>query len=239
MTWWPPLYPILLSLFSSPASGARVISVLTLAVNAVLAFLLARRWMSLPFALACWLIALFSFPIQYNQDYALSDSLFFTLILAWLLFMQDWQPGMSMIGAAILATLAHLERYIGVVLIPLGVLFILWKGRRNIRQALIAAVEYAAMPALVYLLWAQRNIDIHGFSGPAAKPKYTLPQALAEAAGTVLSWLVPIVIGAVGALAFHLLTTIGVPYVRDRWVRRDLHSGVGISGNTDQRISAE
>lgn len=203
---WPPLFPLLIAALLRLGDLAgqnlhlldalRLVNMVTVAVTLVVANALLRRllrsaWLTL---LATLAIAL-GYPLIYVATYAWSEPLFILLCLGFLVTLdrarQDFTARTTGM-AAVLAALASLQRYIGVVLIPLGGLWLLSAPAIPFWPRLRRAFSFAVAAALPLALWLAYNRARAGtFTGarnPSTHPLHANLRAVYE---LTLAWLTP------------------------------------------------
>jgi 4-amino-4-deoxy-L-arabinose transferase-like glycosyltransferase len=191
---FPPLFPAILAftggLASGPWSAARIVNALLFgATIALMGLALAWSFPELTWpGIAGALLVLASPALVGLQAMVWSEPLFLFLTLASLAALARWigrPDGGWFVASAGLAALASLTRYVGVALLPVGVLGILWLGdgarRARAGRALVWAVV-AAAPLAAWLLNAGdtgRSVGLHLVSRAQAW----------EALYTVSGWL--------------------------------------------------
>lgn len=193
MTTWPPLYPTLLSLFDNPVLGARVINAVSLVLTLILLVSFLR--LLLPDRVGLWggimVAALLSEPFHTVFTTLLSDSVFLPLTLFWLLLLCSKTTRRTALLSGVCASLMFLERYVGVIALPFGLLVYL-----ATRQGRHVSLLYVLLPAVVIFAWLGRNFVLTGnLTGHSMPAWYDLGQARAQSSGTLISWIPLLVLG--------------------------------------------
>lgn len=172
-TWinqWPPLYPLLLALGAGSLSWGRATSIALLAVTVFLIYglgvqvLKGRHWLAVIPALLFTTIPT-AITTVFSAVY--SEALFIPLTLGFLLLLiLAYRPGSEDVslwwaaGAAVLAALLYLTRYIGAPIGLAGILYVVYWARsvrhRN-RWLHIGVMLLSFVPLILYLiyLWHQ------------------------------------------------------------------------------------
>ncbi len=202
MVWWPPLYPMLLALVGfatglDPSAFAHVVNALLFALVIALSARLVQAGLGQPaaydFLSLC--AVLFSVPLAYVYGWAVSECLFIPLVLLFLLSAQSYRDsgGTGPLVVMILSTaLATLTRYIGVSLVPAGVMAVLLASKVNVMSRLRRALGFVILSLVPLALWVVRNQVLTRTPFGA---RFTLGYSLAENARrsvtTVFSWYFP------------------------------------------------
>lgn len=110
-------------------------------------------------------VLLFSTPLAYISRYALSELPFIALVLLFLLLLSRFQkqPTFYNLGfLAVIAGMASMTRYIGIVLIPLGMISI-WRstGVMSLRRRLLYLGVFAVCGSAPLALWLLRNLFMY------------------------------------------------------------------------------
>lgn len=176
ITKWPPGYSLLLSLFGlvapSVSEGARWANAMLFGINIVLVGIIvmtktARLW---PALLASLLMLTSSTMLGYHVM-ALSEPLYFSLLLAALYFLDKYiqtDAIYPLVLSALFVSAATLTRFIGVTLIASLCISILIFSKRSLRQRLIDSVLTGLACSLPLLLWMVRNWEISRHETPLA-----------------------------------------------------------------------
>jgi len=184
-SWWPPLYPLLLAPFADVQTAIRLMNAACYAITVgiMLAVLPPRlRWSSQTLMGAALLL---SMPLQYVHQWAWSEPLYLTLVAAWFalsLRVQSWSQ-VALLG--LVAALLALQRYTGVLFIPLGGLLLLLHRVHRKRIAV-----YLVIAGVPIGLWMLRNVAL-GYPAMGADrgaADMHLDGAALFAVGTLFSW---------------------------------------------------
>jgi hypothetical protein len=184
---WPPLYPAVLAVVTGLAgtnAGPWVLNALLLAASAWLATRSAE-----PMPLLGALILLASPAVIGVHAYVWSEPLFLLLVLLALRAQERMlaEPGAGhLAGAAALAGLACLTRYLGVTLAVSGALTLV------VRRRPLQALSYAALSVAPLGLWLLRNRSVAGtFTGRRGAGGEGVLEPVRQALDTLGGWLVP------------------------------------------------
>lgn len=204
---WPPLFPALIAALIGLADLAgrnlhlldalRVINALTVAATVIAAGLLWRRFLRSAWlaALATLAIAL-GYPLLYVAAFAWSEPLFILLGLLALIALDRHLAAprdRTLFAAAILASLAALQRYTGAMLIVAGALMLVLLALRvPLRRRLRDAALFAGVAALPLALWLAHNQARAGtLTGERAPSARTLPANVRAVYDLTVTWLTP------------------------------------------------
>jgi len=172
-TEWPPLYPVILSVFPYPY----VLNALCYAGCVVLVYAHLHRYR---LALTA---ALFTPAFTINFLHVWSEPLFIALTAAF--FMVLLRARCHLLALTLLAALALMQRYSGVVLVVVGAVFILY------RWGWKPSLTFVLLPTTCLLAWITRNV-VYGLPpmGYRPPPAHTWLENTEAALATVLTWLI-------------------------------------------------
>jgi 4-amino-4-deoxy-L-arabinose transferase-like glycosyltransferase len=200
VTQYPPLYSYLIAAFSmvglDPLEGARWISVLCFAGNALLvAHIAYRATLSYRASLLACFFALTSFPMVYIHSQALTEPMFIFLILLGFSFLafyfQRSRPWM-IYAASLSIGLSCLARYVGIAFVLTGAIAILWLSETSWKQRFAHATLFGVLASSPFIAWVCRNLWI---AGDAVNRTFGFhPPALEDflpATDTIGYWLIP------------------------------------------------
>ena len=190
LTWWPPLYPLLLAAASlgiwDPLDVAGPVNAAVFGLTVfVLGRYLRQRLASRFLAVWACLAVVLSIPLAELASTALSGPLFILLATLALVRLDKYlvEGRLSiLVWAAVCSALAWQTRYIGVA-VPLlaGLLLLFQPGTRLMQRARRIAV-YSLVAALPMVLWMVRNYLLVGKGISNYRPvDHTLPMLLREA----------------------------------------------------------
>ena len=192
---FPPLYPLLLSLFPDIPLGAKVLNVVSFALTAFLTMLVLDP--DPLTAVFVGLLIILSPALQFIQGSAWSEPIFIALVL--LFFYGIKRQSVMILVAA--TGIACLERYVGIMLIPVG-MFAIWRMPEKPRISVILYLLGAALPISIWML---RNIMLgYGAFGIRHQGLTTWGLAISSTLGVIVSWLPYLVIVAVIAARLRL-----------------------------------
>ncbi|MGQ9889834.1 MAG: hypothetical protein ACUVSX_15320 [Aggregatilineales bacterium] len=172
VTWinqWPPLYPLLLALGADGLAWGRLTSLALLLVTVSLIYALGikvldgQRWLAIVPA-----ILFLSIPSTTTTVFSgiYSEALFIPLALGLLLILLHYRPGRAFVspkwsvGAAVVAALLCLTRYIGAAFCLLGVVYLAaWSRTVQHRTRYLPALLMllALVPLLLYMVYLWRQ----------------------------------------------------------------------------------
>ncbi len=212
---WPPLYPLVLAaleVITAPLSldlleAIRFLNALTYAALTFASGRLFLRLIRSPLlALLATVTLLFNWPLVLTSVHAWSEPLFNLLVVLFLLTLANYidQPQRrSLVWMALLATLATLQRYSGIVTITTGLVMIVLvsSGQRKWRDTLI----FGSLSITPLLLWNVYNQLVAGNAvGEWELGGQSIVRAIEQTCRMLGSWLLPsgganmqVIIGAV------------------------------------------
>ena len=196
---WPPLYPVLLAVVGAvtrldPEAFAHVVNAATFAVVVCLSgyLLWSGTKRSTTYTMLGTAAVLLSVPLAEVYSMAWSEGLFVLLILLHFLFADRYCRNSGLVPLILMTlavSFACVTRYIGVALLPAGVLTILLVSRASARQRVVHAVAFAALSCLPLGLWLVRNHNLTGtFFGGRNPASTKLLGDMLLCAKTVLAW---------------------------------------------------
>ena len=175
VTVWPPVWPALMALVAwiSPLDTLGAAIVLNAAVAAAVVVVgnrLLRIVVSDQRLVLAGTAVLALGPATIGLGHVLMTDMVFALVtMCWMLTLirfRDTGSARVLLGAALLAWLGFGLRYVGLVLIPFGGLWLLADLRRPFLARLRDGVAYGAVATVVPVAWMLRNRSIDGtFTG--------------------------------------------------------------------------
>ena len=202
LTVWPPLWPALMALISwltplGTQTAAIVLNAVVSAVAVVVAWHLLRRFVvdDRLVLLGTAVVAVGSSTIGFGH-LLMTDRAFSVVCMVWILAMSrvwDGQHRMRWLAAAVgLVWLGFGLRYVGVVLIPTGALWLLLDGRRRLVERVAAAAGFAVAAAAVPVAWILRNLAADGtLLGPRNSSDRGVVQNLSDIVATLGRFVLP------------------------------------------------
>jgi hypothetical protein len=191
-SWWPPLMPLTLAPFTDMPRAALWLN--AAAYGLIVALVLGTVTAHMK-TLGMVLIAgaLLVFPaLRFVHEWIWSEPLFVALVAAWFaLLLAGVQDGRRVVLLGLVAALLGLQRYVGVLFVPIGGLALLlyrvqWK--RIVLYAVIAGVPLG--------VWMLRNIAL-GYPATGldrGDAYWTFAKATEIALLTLISWWLPLLI---------------------------------------------
>lgn len=190
-SWWPPLYPLVLTPWGDPLNAARWLNALALA-GTIGVTLAALRRQSGIVLLGVGAALMLSPSLQFVHLWVWSEPLFVMLVAAWCaVFLVGVKERRRVVLLGLIAALLGLQRYVGVLFVPIGGLALLlyrvqWK--RIVLYAVIAGVPLG--------VWMLRNIAL-GYPATGldrGDAYWTFAKATEIALLTLISWWLPLLI---------------------------------------------
>ena len=165
---WPPLFPLLLAVFAwigiDPVEAGRVINIIGFGIILWVAYYWLNRHTRNPFLVVISTIALVSaIPLNTEPSWLRTDTLFilFTLLalVKMSLFLKSQGRSWSTLAwSAGFTALAATTRYIGVVIILVGIIVILVRpGFPILYDKLKSVAFYTAISSIPLTVWVTRN----------------------------------------------------------------------------------
>ncbi len=232
MTHWPPLYPLILSIFPmagiDAVEGARWLAAALSGLNVAIAgWILARMTRSTWFEAGGAAVLLYSPALAETNLQAMTEPVYIAFgLLALLALDGAIHKGQRrfVLLAAVFTSLAFLTRYVGLALVMTGALGILLYGMHPIRRRGADLLIFLTVSVVPSGLWALRNTLL---SGSAANRAFTFYPISASDFGlaltTVQGWVLPvgtvfsvgagkILLAAAGAAGAFLLAKLGLSH---------------------------
>lgn len=201
VTVWPPVWPGLMALvaFLTPLGtlGAAVVLNAATAAGVVIAGnRLLRLVVHDESVVLAGLAVMAVGPATIGLGHVLMTDLAFALVtMIWMVLLANFHRHRSLgwlIGAALLVWLAFGVRYIGLVLIAFGGLWLLLDGRRSFLERFRNGAIYGAVATVVPLMWMLRNRSIDGtFTGERQPSNRGLLENAFDIAATLGRFLLP------------------------------------------------
>lgn len=159
-TWWPPLYPLTLAPFAGDTgallNAAKWLNAACYSLSTALTlYALKNRLSGAGIAIigAAFLLAP---PLQFVHRWVWSEPLFCALAAAWFaLLLTDVSTWRRVLLLALVAALLGLQRYVGLLFVPLGV-FALALYRVHWKRITV----YAVIAFVPLALWMLRNVGL-------------------------------------------------------------------------------
>lgn len=196
----PPLYSIMLALINKitlidPQISAGYANALLFGLIVYLTgLLLLKHLQSFVLVILGTVSVLFSYAIVQASLMALSEPLFILFVLLFLYYSDVYQTRKnytSLFILSIVAALACLTRYIGVVLVFTGIIcIIIW--RKDKKEKLFHSLIFLLISILPIGVWMIRNYFLSfGLVGFRGSSSYTLMENIRLYGNTVISWCFP------------------------------------------------
>jgi hypothetical protein len=199
---WPPLYPLLLALLGIVFKCDPLLTIgwlnsilfaLIVFFSGRIAFRLTKG--SMLFALLASVFILFSIPLFGVTLMAWSEPLFIFLALLFFIFQERYtskQEFTTLLVLALLAALATITRYVGIMLILTGAVCILVNSRSRFKERILPFLLFGFVTSLPLAAWLVRNRIISGtFSGPRMLSSFTLLDNFHAMVANLFYWFFP------------------------------------------------
>lgn len=168
MTHFPPLYPTILALIGilgiDPLLGSELLALITFGINLFLVYFITYRYTkSYWLSLLSSFFALSSIDMLRIHSHALTEPLFITFILLTIFSLANYLEKNLKIFlylSAIMASLAWLDRYIGITLVVASILSLWLFKKCNLKIKIIDSVIFIIISCLPISLWMTRSILI-------------------------------------------------------------------------------
>lgn len=198
----PPLYPGVLATLSILFSKdpLLVAPYLNAALFGLTVFLSGwLLFLYLPERIVCvygTILTILSVPLLGVSQMAWSELLFIVFTLLFFLFLNRYlttKRGIMLLLSALAVSAASLTRYAGIVLIPTGLLALLFfANKNNSFQMIKTLASFTLISTFPLGLWLFRNyLFSNTWVGPRAPSQYTLSQNLLFTMETYFKWFLP------------------------------------------------
>jgi hypothetical protein len=203
LVYWPPLYPMLLALVGiatglDPSSFAHVVNAILFGLLILLSARLLRSGLRLTAAYSALGVCAMVFSVPLSGIYAMtwSECLFIPLVALFLVCAQRYWESRSVVMLAMMAmstALACLTRYIGVALVPTGILVLMLAPGANPRARFTRASVFAILSLAPLGFWLLRNYQQSGtLSGDRFHPVFEFVTNVILLVTSMLSWYEPL-----------------------------------------------
>ena len=195
LTVWPPLWPALMALVSratplDPEGAAVALNALVSATAVVVGWRVLRRFVpdrNLVLA-GTAVVALGSSTIGFGH-LLMTDLAFAVVCLAWILALANhWDGGRRssawLLAAVALVWLGFSLRYVAVVLVPTGALWLVADVRHRWGRRIATAAAFAVGASIVPAAWVARNLAA---DGTALGPRYRSARGLVQNAADIVA----------------------------------------------------
>ena len=181
---WPPFYPVVLSMgniifgFDSQLS-ARVLNTLLFGLNLFFSCkIFYKTFSSVAFTIWGVFLVMVSFPLVEMALFAFSETLFITLIIFYLFFLEKHSKNHNvwwLIAFSISVSLLCMTRYIGGIFIFSGALSLYFIKYGKFREWALKIITFLAISGTPIVLWLGRNYLItNSFSGERYPSSHSL-----------------------------------------------------------------
>ncbi len=195
LTVWPPLWPALMALVArvtslDPQGAAVVLNALVSATAVVVGWRVLRRFVpDRRLVLAgTVVVALGSSTIGFGH-LLMTDLAFAVVCLMWILALSNhWDGGRRgptwLLVAVGLVWLGFSLRYVAVVLVPTGAIWLLADGRHRWGRRIATTAAYTVGASVVPVAWVVRNLAA---DGTALGPRYSSARGLVQNASDIVA----------------------------------------------------
>ena len=193
---WPPLYPLILTLFtilgSNPLEAVRLLNAVTVALTVLVAssWLLTRISRRL-FAFLGILLTTFSSPLIFVSAHLWTEPLFVLFTVLCLIMIDEYLRGRRrlLLVAAFLAGLTWITRYAGITVVISGAILILL-GRGKTKQRDLTA--FLAISGTPIVIWIAHNLVVSGTAmGGRSQSNSTLLDNIFRSFEVMSKWFFP------------------------------------------------
>jgi len=203
LIWWPPFYPALLALIGSvtrldPSAFAHIVNAILFGLLILLSARLLRTGLRLTAGFGVLGVCAMVFSVPLSAIYAMtwSECLFVPLVVLSLVCAERYRESRSVVMLLMMVVstaLACLTRYIGVALVPTGILVIMLAPEANLRTRLLRAGGFAVFSLAPLGFWLLRNYQQAGtLSGNRFHPVFELVTNIILLVTSMLSWYEPL-----------------------------------------------
>lgn len=159
-TWWPPLYPLTLAPFAGDPfamlTGAQWLNAACYALSTALTLYALKNRLSGAGIAVLGVAFLMARPLHFVHRYVWSEPAFVALVAAWFaLLLAGIRDGRRVLLLALIAALLGLQRYVGLLFVPLGVFALLLYRVHWKRIAVYAVIAFVPLA-----LWMLRNLSL-------------------------------------------------------------------------------
>ncbi len=225
---WPPLFPMLLAggqaLAMENAAAARWMGALVFGLIVFVASRWSLRNLESRFlALVASLLFLFAYPVLRVSLMAWTEPLFVLLSTIFLILLaqdpRERRP-IHFLWLVLTATLAWLDRYVGITLVGTGFIILLLEKEDRLPRNLGRAVLFGFLSTLLPLTWIIRNLALTGAPAGERSPStfsfiFNLRSALKQTGW----WFIPERLGGTISTLGLLLVVAILIWVGLRWRR--------------------
>ena len=238
-SWWPPLYPLTLALFTNAQNAAQWLNAACYALSVTLTLYALKTRLSGAGIAILGAALILSPALQYVHQWAWSEPAFIALVAAWFaLLLTDVRKHVVLF--ALVTALACLQRYSGVLFIPLGV-FALALYRVHWKRIAV----YIVIAGVPLALWMLRNVAL-GYPASGAErgiAAFTWSRGGWFTVNTLISWWFPLtlacIVGARYRVRLPLPFTLTAGYYVIAHIGMTIYTGtVTYINNPDNRLLA-
>jgi len=222
----PPLYSILLAIikiitFLDPHISAGYVNAILLGLIVFMSgLIMLRHLQSFGLILLGTISVLISYSIIQASLMALSESLFIFLTLLFFYYLDKYQSSgnySSLFVFSLVAALACLTRYTGIIILITGLMGILFWGKKNIKVRLSDAGIFILIAIVPIGIWLTRNYFISGtLVGQRGTSSYSLFENIRFWYRTILPWYLPANSTAVYPIYLLLVITLLIVYIPNK-----------------------
>ena len=230
----PPLFPAILAILklvtgAEPFVIARYHNAIIFGVVVFLSGLLFKGFFaSTPiFFLVGTVSVLISYSLVSVYLMAMTESLFILFVLMFILFLNSHltkPTKQSLLLLSLSAMSAFLTRYVGAVLIFVGVICIVLFLAENWKDRIRKSIIFSLIAGLPTSLWVVKDLMAFTINVSGKTPaKYSPFQNLGNALDNILSWFVPyrVIHSRIFVIGFCLVVALMVFFLLSNYLRRD------------------
>jgi 4-amino-4-deoxy-L-arabinose transferase-like glycosyltransferase len=196
---YPPFYPLILALFgwifkTDPLLLTNILNSMLFGLiiffSGILIYNLTQK--SYTFAFLGSLAIVFSIPLYGVTTMAWSETLLVFLFMLFFILSEMYYKNhriINLIFLAFVTAMACLTKYVGLVLIPVGIISIFFTSKIKTKEKILHSISFAIISSLPIGIWFVRNLLISGtFSGPRHLSSYTFLDNIHSMLVTLFSW---------------------------------------------------
>lgn len=228
----PPLYPLLLAALKfifhiDPLNSASYVNAFLFGAIIYISGLLFKKNIASPALSYLGVLLVFTSGALIDVSImAYSEPLFIFLILLFIFYTEKYlakKTASSLVIISVIASLACLTRYIGVIIVLTGGILIFFFSKSIWKKKLYHLTVFSFISLFPLCLWMLRNYRLTGeFFGWRSSSSYTIPENINFVYNTILPWYFPIELNYFYPI-FILLIPTGFAFFVFEYLKTHLH----------------